>query len=666
MTMRRTRHAEAATPKRHNARLNSRVRFAFENCFCSRLKWLPALALAALVASCGGGGGGGNGGGGGSTQTPYMYLTATPESFVTYPSSSFTALVRVSSNSSATPTLTSITLPAGVTTSASFPLTVPNTGASLTFQTSASVAGGAYEVTINGAAGSLTSSVSLNVTIETTPPSFTFVTPLSSEVWMTFGGTASIQYPTIQEGTGPLAYTVQLSLSGLPPGVTATVSPENLTVGQTVSITLSASSSAPEAQNIPITLTGTANAPITPVTAVFLLDVTPAAGLLPDNRTDYLSTEDTPFGAVYDPVHNLIFASNSSWNRVEVISTRTHTFQTRIPLPDPRGIDISQDNSTVWVATGSHQVFAINTSSLAVTNYQLPPGSPAYWEGYQVLALADGTLMVQWTAGLGTGSFGLAIWNPTSNQWTSLQVPDYNAVEFLLVIRSGDGTRVYFIDETSAGSAFYYDVLAKSFSNPVTLGGYAMGAAVNGDGSQVMVCDMNGANLYNENWHILSWVPPGCGGFLLSGGSIFSPDNRYLYQEVPTDPPLISKFDTSKFSVVSVAPAMPFMPFEEELSQLFYLPTPFGVDSSGMVFGIQNWGIAFDDSAYAQNYVAVTSLPDVPSTPLFYVCSHGVVRKHSGDFQTRFVRLPDRYVACIRHSGAGQREDDLSGRRGGF
>jgi hypothetical protein len=434
---------------------------------------------------------------------------------------------------------------------------------------------------------------------------------------MTFGGAASIQYPTMKEGTGPIVYSVQLSLSGLPPGVTATVSPQTLTVGQTVSISLIASSTAPEAQNVPVTLTGTANAPITPVTVVFLLDVTPSAGLLPDNRTDYLSTEDTPFGAVYDPVHNLIFSSNNSWNRVEVISTTTHTFQTRIPLPEPRGIDISQDNSTVWVATGSHQVFAINTSSLAVTNYQLPPGSPSYWEGYQVLALADGTLMLEWTAGMGTGSFGLAIWNPTSNQLTSLTLPDYDAAEFFLVIRSGDGTRVYFIDQTSAGSAFYYDVLAKSFSNVVTLGGYATGAAVNRDGSQVMVCDMNGANLYNENWHILSWVPPGCGPIPLSGGSIFSPDGRYLYQEVATDPPLISKFDTGTFSVVSVAPAMPFIPVEEELSQLYWLPTPFGVDSSGMVFGIQEWGIAFDDSAYAQNYVAVTSLPDVPSTPAY-------------------------------------------------
>jgi DNA-binding beta-propeller fold protein YncE len=51
--------------------------------------------------------------------------------------------------------------------------------------------------------------------------------------------------------------------------------------------------------------------------------------------------------AVYDPAHNLIFASNADWNRVDVLSNKTHQLVKSIPIPNPRGVDIRQDNATV-------------------------------------------------------------------------------------------------------------------------------------------------------------------------------------------------------------------------------------------------------------------------------------------------------------------------------
>jgi hypothetical protein len=487
---------------------------------------------------------------------------------------------------------------------------------SINFQTAATIAAGTYTVTLNGQAGSATASVNISATLQTNPPSFYFGVPPSLEVWVPFGGSGQIQFEALPNSQA--YYNIQLSLSGLPPGTSATINPQTITPGHSTTVTITAYNTSTESENTVVTLTGTPSALVAPASIGFLLDVTPSAGQLPDNRTDYVSTEDTPFAAVYDPVHKLIFASNNSWNRVEVISASTHALRTRIPLPEPRGIDITQDDSTVWVATGSRQVFAINTSTFAVSRYVAPLGSLSvnnYWEGHQIFALADGTLMIIWTAGEGTGFFGVAIWDPVSNVLTSLTTPTYDPVEAFIICRSGDGKLVYFISGDSDGAAFYYDVQGATFSNVVALGGYAFDAAVNVDGSRVVVCDASGPNMYNGNLHIIGSVP-GCGiaspPAFIQGGSVFSADNLYLYQEILADVPLIAKIDANTLNILSLAPAMPMIPVVTEMSPPYYVPIPFAVDDTGMIFGLQDWGIAFDDATYVQNYS-----PDQPGSPTF-------------------------------------------------
>ncbi len=360
-----------------------------------------ALSLSLSVVSCGGSGS--------SSQPPppSLSLTASPNPLVIYPSSSFTVKVSATTNTSTAPTITSVQLPSGITTITTFPLTVPSDGVSITFQTASTITAGTYTLMFAGVAGPATASVNISATLQTNPPSFFFVAGLASEVGISFGGSGQAQF-TIQ-ANGQAFYNVQLSLSGLPAGTTATISPQTITPGQSGVVTVTASSAAPESQNVTVTLTGTPSAPVAPASTTFLVDVTPKPGFLPNNRTDYVSTDDTPYGAVYDPVHQLIFASNTAWNRVEVISSTTHAIVARIPIREPRGIDITQDKSTVWVATGSRQMFAINTATLALTRYLLPVGSVGYWEGSQLFTLADGTLMIVLTQGTGLPSSGIAV-----------------------------------------------------------------------------------------------------------------------------------------------------------------------------------------------------------------------------------------------------------------
>lgn len=274
------------------------------------LRFLSAFGVLLFLVSCGGGGGGSSSTGTTSSQQ-WVSLVAIPASVTTYPSSDFTIVVQASTNTSAVPAITSTDLPSGITAKTTFPVTVPSAGASITFQTDSTAAAGSYTITLKGTAGSATGSLDITTTVvDSTPPSFFFVKGGVTEVGVPIGGSAQTQFKA--EANGPAYYDVQLSLKGLPPGTTGTVSPQTIIPGQTATVTIAAANSAPETQNTVVTLTGTPVAPIDAVTATFLVDVTPPPGSLPENRTDYVSTSETPNAAVYDPSHQLIFASIES------------------------------------------------------------------------------------------------------------------------------------------------------------------------------------------------------------------------------------------------------------------------------------------------------------------------------------------------------------------
>ena len=534
-------------------------------------------------------------------------MYASPNPLFIFPGSTFVVTVTETTNASVLPVVTSVQLPSGITTTAAFPLTIVPGGSPITFQTTSTIAAGNYTLTFNGEAGSTPATVSLQATLLTTGLCFGSVNLQSPEIAIPFGGSGQIQ---ITSGSNGADCEAELSVSGLPSGATASVTPQTITPGQSATVTISASATAPAAQNVTVTLTVTPLAALPPTNVNFLLDITQPPGSLPDNRTDYISTEDTPYAAVYDSLHNLIFASNNSWNRIDVISSTTHALVTRIPLRDPRGIDISQDNSTIWVASGSRQVFAINTATFGVTRYLLPVGSVGYWEGSQLLALSDGTLMIVLVAGANTEVSGIAIWNPVTNGIT-FPNPGDSGVGPDGFYRSGNGTRVYFIASDSSGEAFYYDAPTRQFSSIATLAGYALGAAINVDASRVAVCDGSGLNMYDGEFNLIGPLLPGCGvpsPPFFEGGEVFSSDNLYLYVEGAVfGVPAIIKFDANTLNVVGNSPAMPMIPVGAELSQGYYLPDPFAMDSTGMIFGLEDWGIAFDDGSFPQSYSTLQS-----------------------------------------------------------
>jgi len=568
----------------------------------------PALLVFTLVLgleACGSGGGSSQGGGGGGTGS--LSLAVSPTSPTMLPNSALTfSLTANESNDTATPTITSAQLPTGFTTPTTFPLAIPSGGASLTIQTSSKISAGNYNIVLSGQAGSATATLSIPIVIETGPAqAFYFASPIWNEVALPVGGSGQTQVITGINGAAD--YNVVLSASGLPPGTTATFSPSVVIPGNEVTITINANSNAPLSQNVQVTLTGTPQAPIAPASTNFLASVTPPQNALMNNRTDFVSTDGSPTAAVYDSVHGQIFASNTSWSRVDIISNASHAIVGSVSIPDPLGIDISQDCSTVWVATGSQQVFAINTTTFSATRYQLPglgpsrPNGAQTWQGNFIYALSDGTLMI-YSGSINTNTDTyFSIWDPSSNSLTPIKSPA-NAIPGI-VQRSGDGMKVFSTAGDSSGNSFHYDVALKQFSDIVQLGGYALSAAVNYDGSRVAVQDASGLNMYDGNLNLLGPLPGGGidGGLPFTGGMVFSPTTGDLYETaIPTDLPFLITIDPTTLQPLTIAPAMG-IPGGDNTPDAF-IPSPFAVDITGMVLGIQPYGISFDDSTFAQNY----------------------------------------------------------------
>jgi hypothetical protein len=236
-----------------------------------------------------------------ATNAPTLALCAKPSPTTVFPGSSFSFTAQPSEvNVSGNATLTLGSLPAGITsTNSSVPL--PPSGAAVHLAAASTTAAGTYDLALTATVGTSTGSGDFNFTVSTgAVPGFFFASPLFREVGVPIGGSGSIQFQSIVNSISSVDFDVTPSVSGLPPGSSATFSPSIFSPGQSVTVTLSAASTAPVTQNASVTLTGAPAAQVASATTSFFADVTQPPGSLPGNRTDFVSTAGTPYAAVYD------------------------------------------------------------------------------------------------------------------------------------------------------------------------------------------------------------------------------------------------------------------------------------------------------------------------------------------------------------------------------
>jgi hypothetical protein len=107
---------------------------------------------------------------------PYLSLTASPGAVTLTSAGNFSTTVKASTNASSTPTLTSVTLPSGITTTTTFPLTISSAGTQINFQADSTLADGSYVLTLNGQAGSVTATAYFTANLNA-PPQIQYVEP---------------------------------------------------------------------------------------------------------------------------------------------------------------------------------------------------------------------------------------------------------------------------------------------------------------------------------------------------------------------------------------------------------------------------------------------------------------------------------------------------------
>jgi hypothetical protein len=91
---------------------------------------------------------------------------------------------------------------------------------------------------------------------------------------------------------------------------------------------------------------------------------------------------------------------------------------------------------------------------------------------------------------------------------------------------------------------------------------------------------------------------------------VFSSDNQQLYEiSNPTGVPVVYTIDPNSRQASQVAPALGMIPVLVESLPPFFMAEPFAVDSTGLVLGIQDYGISFDDATYGQNVSTNQSSP---------------------------------------------------------
>jgi hypothetical protein len=136
--------------------------------------------------------------------------------------------------------------------------------------------------------------------------------------------------------------------------------------------------------------------------------------------------------------------------------------------------------------------------------------------------------------------------------------------------------------------------------------GYSM-VAVNQDGSRLVGGD-NG--LYDGSAQLIGKLPAYLGNTYYSeyGATVFSPDGNTLYQiGSGVNGSFFATIDVASLNLKGIAPALGTLP--NGVSETPVVTTDANVDNTGMLIGIQGYGIGFDDSTFFQNFAANTSQP---------------------------------------------------------
>lgn len=407
------------------------------------------------------------------------------------------------------------------------------------------VTAGSYAVTLTGVSGSLSHQATLTINVSVPPPpdfSITVTPPSVNAVAGTNTQPAALSVTALNgfAGTVSIAETLPQGVTCALASCTGQISPAaTLPFQYTLDSTLGPGS---------YSATFTATSGTISHTASFTINVTAPPVQL--NHSGYVY--NTSGGsAIYDSVHDLIFATNYDSCEIDVISPETLKVVYRIPVPEPTSLDLSPDSSILYVGTNTDFVFEVGPTLHEVVG-RIP------FPGAQVLALSDGTLMLG-------GSYGTMLWIYTPSTQTltepALPVPFSTSIAFQ-IFRSPDRQHVFATSVVNSGQLLRYDVATRSFTaGQAAPDGDFFGEIATKPDDTAAASVIGGGKIvfFDSNFNTLATVTAlDSNGqpAQLGGDSVFSPDGSLLYvsQTTGESTETVLAIDSKTFQAIGEIP----------------------------------------------------------------------------------------------------------------
>jgi len=422
---------------------------------------------------------------------------------------------------------------------------------------------------------------------------------------------------------------VNLSISGLPTGVTASPTTFSLLPGNQQVVKLNAAATAAMG-TVTIMFQGTSGS-LSHSTSATLSITEQASGAHPPIRTRYLRTNSfydpnslqysPPHFTVYDAVHKQFFVSNPYMNEIDVFSSTLETQIATIPVPMPWGIDVSPYNGSLYVGTFIGDVYQIDTSTLKVTSrYPAASIGPDGFAAQTALVLSDGRLALQGGAGgiLGVDGFGvIAVWNPVTNALDTGSTGSVcNVGGEGTIALSGDRTRILvtWVDTGGGGAPICsYDPIAGVATYGTLLTGSPVRSIVpTPDGTRFfLTTNLQGVAVFDaKTVQLLGQISGGSDYTQLPSGAasaVVSLDGKTLYL-CNQDTSLIGAYDTTSLAQKGW---LPNFTVNDSQSQIVLS----AIDETGLIAGPIGHGVAFIDGSSVKSAAPTMIVSEIGAKP---------------------------------------------------
>jgi hypothetical protein len=486
-------------------------------------------------------------------------------------------------------------LPDGLTVVPSSPFSLTAAGQVLNFDAGSSVPDGNYTISLQASSGTLSASASASLSVA--PPASFSVVPSKNNLTVQYGSSVSTTI-SFAPGTGATDYTLQLAVSNLPGGITASFSPNPVSPNSQSTLAFTAPAEGLPVSNLSVTITATRSTDAARQSAQLDLSTLAPASPPTSSRSDFVRTDDTPAAIAYDSTHNQILVCNPHLSRIDVVSPSSHQVVKGIPVPGAEGLTLTPDNSILYAAGPMQKLVAIDTASLAVVHQYIYPKYNGDYIDPIPVAVSNGTVLM-----MGYGSSGFGFFDPVTGNING-NTQQNGCLLGNVIARSGDGTKVFIASFTAPGEVSLIDVASASCIAQREFRDFTFLAAANQNGTQFAVAvSEEGIYFLDANMNTLGMAPVGG----LTSGMVYSPDGRYLF--IVSNPTgylaIISTVDTQTFQLVGTAPA-----YQGTGNTLDGgMEIPMAAEPTGILFGAAGYGLALDDSTFYRNFPATAQYP---------------------------------------------------------